>query len=484
MTSKSSQQEAEFGSRVRMSSIEAFHLHSATEAWPNCITGRFHFRGLVDIELAKQAWFHCLSRQTFAAWEVDTRGRAKWNVTTDDGRLRRLADATFHEIPFEEPKWPTCETEHSLPDMNDRGLPAIEVSKDAGYGLWCVRSEIEDRTTIFFSADHTLGDGAGALGFAREFMIVYHNLVNQEDINRGLVKLDWHRWKSRSALGLFKWSFLKFLPCQAIGLFGATKFVFRKFSTIEPAEKSESTDFKSPGMIGHTISPRILDELNDRSERLGVSPNSILMTVLFRVMNQVRTAVDADTSPTSQWIDRKWIRLVLPISIRSLADRKLPCTNKASLVQIERTLEQVANADGAAQTIDREVRIIMGFKLDFVFLIAIRMISVFPALLRFVAGNQKSRGTAVFTNLGEPFRKTRTCNFRTVGNVELVDYDLCGPIRCGTPINFSWLTFRRPVEDQLKVHARVSLHFDRSIVSAEAAQSILHAFVKELQDIV
>ena len=484
MASKSDRQEAEFGSRVRMSSIEAFHLHSGSAAWPNCITGRFHFNGLIDVDLAKRAWFHCLSRQTFAAWKVVTRGRPKWNVTTDDVRLNQIVESTFHEVPFEDFNWPTCETKHKLPSVNERGLPAIDVANDAGFGLWLVRSEKRDRTTIFFSADHTLGDGAGALGFAREFMIVYHNLVNGADLDRGLVKFDWQRWKSRSALGLFKWSFLKFLPCQAIGLFGATKFVLRKFSTIDPAEKPRKSDFHSPGMIGRTISPRILDELNDRSERLNVSPNSLLMTVLFRAMKQIRAAVDSNTSPTSQWSERKWIRLVLPISIRGLTDRKLPCTNKASLVQIERTLEQVADADGAAQTIDREVRIIMGFKLDHVFLIAIRMLSVVPALLRFVAGNQKSRGTAVFTNLGEPFRKTRTCNFRTVGNVELVDYDLCGPIRCGTPINFSWLTFRKMVEAKLQVHARVSLHYDRTIVSQEAAQSILHAFVKELQDVV
>lgn len=468
-----------------MTSIEAFHLHSSSKEWPNCITGRFHFSGLIDVDLAKQAWLHCLSRQKFAAWPVDTRGRPKWKATNVDGRLERLAASTFFEVPNDDFNWPDCETKHQLPNVNGRGLPQIDVSNDSGFGLWCVRSEQRNRTTIFFSAEHVLGDGAGALGFAREFMVVYHNLVNKEDINRGLVKFDWSLWKSRSTLGLFTWSFLKFLPCQAIGLFGATKFVFRKFSTIEPAEKPRMpVNLGSPGMIGRTISPRLLEELNERSERLGVSPNSLLMTVLFRAMKHVRDAVDSNTSPTSKWSERKWIRLVLPISIRSLSDRKLPCTNKASLVQIERTLEQVSNADAAAQGIDREVRIIMGFKLDYVFLIAIRMLSAFPALLRFVAGNQKSRGTAVFTNLGEPFRKTRTCNFRTVGNVELIDYDLCGPIRCGTPINFSWLTFRRLDEGELKVHGRISLHFDRSIVSQSAAESILHAFVNELQNVV
>lgn len=480
MAEKPASPDPKFGSHVRMTSIEAFHLHSACEDWPNCITGRFHFHGLIDIDLAKRAWHHCLSRQTFTNWFVESRGRAKWKVNKDTSRLADLAESLFHDLTIEQ--WPECETQHRLPRVNRRGLPAIDAANDAGFAMWCVRSTVANRTTVFFSADHMLGDGAGALAFAREWMIVYHNLVNGDDVDRGLIKFDWSRWKSRSKLGLFRWSFLKFLPFQAIGLFGATKFVLRKFSTIESVGESE-TKYDSPGMIGQTISPQLLDQLNDRAERLSVSPNSLLMTILFRTMKQVQTAVDSETSPTSKWSDRKWLRLVLPISIRSLADRKLPCTNKASLVQIERTLEQVANADGAAQSIDREVRIIMGFKLDFVFLIAIRMLSTIPALLKFVAGNQKSRGTAVFTNLGEPFRKARVCNFQTVGNLELEDYDLCGPIRCGTPINFSWLNFRRTVEGKLKIHARVSLHFDRNVVSDEAAQTILQAFVKQLEDV-
>lgn len=480
MAEKPASPDPDFGSHVRLSSIEAFHLHSACEQWPNCITGRFHFTGLVDIELARQAWLHCLSRQIFTNWFVESRGRAKWKVNKDTSHLEKLAESLFHDLTIEQ--WPECETQHKLPRVNSRGLPAIDAAKDAGFAMWCVRSTAADRTTVFFSADHMLGDGAGALAFAREWLIVYHNLVNGDDVNRGLVKFDWRRWKSRSKLGLFRWSFLKFLPCQAIGLFGATKFVLRKFSTIDPVGESTAT-YDSPGMIGHTISPQLLNRLNDRAERLSVSPNSLLMTILFRTMKQIQTAVDAETSPTSKWSDRKWLRLVLPISIRSLADRKLPCTNKASLVQVERTLEQVADADGAAQSIDREVRIIMGFKLDLVFLIAIRILSVIPALLKFVAGNQKSRGTVVFTNLGEPFRKARVCDFQTVGNMELVDYDLCGPIRCGTPINFSWLNFRRKTDDERVTHARVSLHFDRSVVPHETAQTILQAFVKELEDV-
>ncbi len=464
-----------------MTSIEAFHLHSSSDEWPNSVAGRSHFHGTIDIALAKQAWEHCLGRQTFAAWPIiNTKGRPKWSTNIDSDRLPQVAEDTFHEIVLE--SWPESESEFDLPNVNDRGLPLVSAIDNIGFGLWCIHSSNDQRVTIILTTDHALADGVSGMGFVRQWMTAYHNLCNKEDINRGLIKLDWTAWKKRSHLGLFSWSFLKYLPCQAIGLFGATKFVLRKFSTIEPKNSASLPPINSPGIAGRTIEPDLIDQLNDRAERLAVSVNSLMMTIVFRAMKRIRDAIESEQG--CQWKDRKWIRLVLPIGIRGIADRKLPCTNKASLVQVERTFDQVSNADAAAQSIDREVRIIMGFKLDLVFLIAIRLLSTVPSFLRFAAGNQKSRGTVVFTNLGEPFRKTRACNFREVGGLKMQEYDLCGPIRSGTPINIAWSTFKRPIGDKLCVHGRISLHFDRVIISTELASAIADALEKELREVV
>ncbi len=482
MSTKEHQQDPKFASRVRMTSIEAFHLHSSSFDWPNCVTSRYHFRGSIDVDLAKQAWNHCLGRQKFATWPiVGVKGRPKWSTNVEDDRFAELAADSFHRVIVDQ--WPETESAFELPMVNDRGLPQVAAGAQVGFGLWCIQPKAGDRVTLIFAADHALADGLAAITFVRDWMLAYNNLCSKEDIDRGLTQLDWNRWKTRSHLGLLSWSFLKFLPCQAIGLFGATKFILRKFSTIEPSESAVDSHQtpQSPGIVGRTVSPEVLRELSDRAERLGVSANSLLMTIIFRSMKSVKKIVEADSG--CDWAERKWIRLVLPIGIRGIADRKLPSTNKASLVQIERTFEQVASADGAAQSLDREVRIIMGFKLDLVFLIAIRLLSAIPMLLRFAAGNQKSRGTTVFSNLGEPFRKTRTCNFRDVGDLRLEEYDLCGPLRSGTPISFAWSTFKQPVGDDVKSHGRVSLHFDRRIVSPDLAFAIVDAVEKELRDV-
>ena len=478
---KEDQQEPEFASRIRMSSIESFHFYSSNSEWPNSVISRCHFHGSVDMELAKGAWQHILRRQKVSTWTLkDAALRPTWSVNDGKERLPELAKESFHEVMIE--KWPKDESTFQLPGFNERGLPKIAARDHVGFGLWCVHSKNENRATLFFACDHSLADGVAGMAVVREWMLAYNSLCNGADIDRGLPKFDWERWKKRSRLGLLSWSFLKFIPCQAIGLFGATKFIFRKFSTIEPKENHQPVDSEpSPGIAGRTISPEILRDLNDRAERLSVSENSLLLTIALRAMKRIRELAEADDH--CDWAERKWIRLVLPIGIRRIADRKLPCTNKTSLVQIERTFDQVANADGAAQSIDREVRIIMGFKLDHVFLIAIRLLSMIPPMLRFAATNQKSRGTAVFTNLGEPFRKTRACNFRDVGGLEFQDFDVCGPLRSGTPINIAWSTFKRNVGDELKTHGRVSLHFDRQLISDQLGTAIVDAFEKELRDV-
>ena len=187
-----------------MTSIEAFHLHSSSEQWPNCVTSRYHFTGSIDIDTARQAWAHCLGRQKPAAWEVKQSGRPKWNVDTREGRLKELADSSFHDVLIDQ--WPEHESELKLPNVNQRGLPQVNSATQAGFGLWCIRAKENDRAILIFAADHALADGAAAIGFVREWMLAYHNLVTGNDIERGLTKLDWERWKRRSHLGLMSWS--------------------------------------------------------------------------------------------------------------------------------------------------------------------------------------------------------------------------------------------------------------------------------------
>lgn len=477
LNDRSNIEEVAFGSSVRLKSIEAFHLFSSSIEWPNSVAGRLHFAGLFDIENARLAWQHCLQRHIFATWPLKSTGRPSWE--TKKPQAFDALSESFHDTVVE--NWPDSESELSLPAVNQSGMLQVDMQKGPGVGLWCVRSKDNKRVTLFLAANHALADGAAGVNFLREWMLAYHNLETGNDTSSGMAKLDWNLWKSRSRLGLFEWSFLKFLPLQAIGLFGATKFVLRKFSTVEPAANIDAEwAGQSPGLCGCSIDPQIVNDLNDRAERLGVSENSILMSIAFRAMKKIRRAIEADER--CRWNERKWIRLVLPISIRKVADRKLPSANRASLVQIERTMDQVADADTAAQSIDREIKIIMGFRLDFVFLIAIRLLSVSSSLLKIVARNQKSRGTTVFTNLSEPFRKTRACDFRSVGGMKLIDYDLFGPLRSGTPFNIAWSKFRSS-EDESELHGRISLHFDRGVISPELAKQILNAVESELKDV-
>ena len=478
-----------FGKHPRLRSIEAFHLFSSVEPWPNCVTSRHRFQGTIDIELAKQAWQHCVARQHHSTWPIQGRSRKTWNTSPESRKpIGEVAEQSFREVLVDH--WPENEADTELPNFNERGLPQIDVESGTGFGLWCIHSRSDDRVTLLFVAHHTLADGVAAIAFVRQWMSAYHNLCQNEPIDRGLPKLDWERWKSRSKLGLLKWSFLKFLPCQVIGLFGASKFIFRKFSTLEPAPTDAiRNNVSAPGIAGRTFSPQIVAELKDRSQRLNVSTNSLLMTILFRALEHVKQQVSVGDFQHCQWAERKWIRLILPIATRGLADRKLPLANKSSIVQIERTFDQVRDADGAAQSLEREIRIIIGFKLEQIFLILIRAASLFPWLLRKVSTNSKSRGTAVFTNLGEPFRKTRSCNFRQLGDLKLVDFDLWGPIRSGTPLNVIWSLSRQDpsavdsADEGKAILGRLSVHFDRALLSPQEADIVLDAFERELVEV-
>jgi NRPS condensation-like uncharacterized protein len=453
-----------------MTSIEAFHLYSSTDQWPNVITSRHRFSGPFHESNARAAWEHCVSRQKFAAWKFKSNQRRPGWDTSDELRtpFSELAESSFHLQSLSQ--LPESELDLNLEGFSERGIANLDLEEGA-FGIWCVTSPKE--TLIIFAVHHALADGPGGIVFIRDWFTAYHNLCHGRDVSVGLGKLDWQRWKNRNRLGLLTLSFLKRLPFQWIAVFGATKFLFRKFKTLHGSTpKPVPTIHASPGVAGRWVDANTVERLNDHAQRVGISSNSLLMTMAFRAIDKV---AESD--------GQRWLRIVLPINIREYADRRLPVANRASLVQIDRTKEQVADLSSGAFSIDREVRIIIGCKLDRAFLIAIRLLSASHWLMKRSALKAMSRGTIVFTNLSEPFRKCRACDFSNVGQMKLQDFDMCGPVRSGTPINFAWQLHRASDADDKRPRGRITVHFDRNVISPSDANGFLDAFEKEFDSL-
>ncbi len=57
----------------------------------------------------------------------------------------------------------------------------------------------------------------------------------------------------------------------------------------------------------------------------------------------------------------------------------------------------------------------------------------------------------------------------------LLEFDFMGPIRHGTPFNFSVARFRKSL--------RITLHYDASVVDSGEAEELLRIYVRHLTEI-
>jgi hypothetical protein len=136
-------------------------------------------------------------------------------------------------------------------------------------------------------------------------------------------------------------------------------------------------------------------------------------------------------------------------------------------------------ADSFLHYLDREIKIIVGWEFDKIFLLMIRLMSVSRWWLHRVANNPRARGTIVFTNLGQPFRSFEKRAKRVARSIqdsdtstEIVDFDFAGPTRSAMPLSF---TIQRHQQ-----RYRISARFDERVLASEQAASFLERVEIEL----
>jgi len=467
---------------MRMTSIEKFHWLDDTEAYPNVLFTRIRFHQRIDPDLARKAWQLTIQRQPFS--DVEPRsihGRWHWVQGPRGGSASSDPSESFedwhgtrfdwHEIPKPPTHWSYSEHRPKSPTGSYLG---VFVWPNTGYEDSDSPSQpAKDGFTseVWLYVHHAIGDGAAAVLVVNEWQMVYANLLAGRAANTGLHRFDTKLLGNRSSLGLLSWRYLKHLWKQPVALFGATKFAFRK--TVELIPKSHQASNKDrlhPSIIGHWLKQETVDRLTQQAKSHDVMLNSLLIGKLYLALIRWRTKQGFHAA-------KDWLRIILPISIRNVSDRRLPAANRATIVQLDRREKEMENLSGFYQGINREIMVIRGWQLDKIFLIAIRIMAMFEPILKRSAQDERSRGTAVFTNLGEPLRKSHRKGSREPAGenqLSLAEFDCVGPIRKGTAANFAVSKYGKSM--------RVSLHFDSKLLSNEEARKLLDSYVEQLME--
>ena len=447
-----------------MTSIEKFHWFDDHPAYPNYIFCRAKIVGKLDEEIAQQAWEVMISRHPLLCAKPNKKnGRWVWEWDEERSQL--------HFVAVESP-----------PKFCVRDFSELKKNH-----LWVLisanpKSNDQFESTLFFAVHHAVVDGVGGSLVINDWLIAYANIANGKPSKTGMSPLDSSQLMQRNDLGLTRWRYLKHSLKQCVALFGAVKFVFRRTARLRPAahQADRTIDSDYPALMAIWLADSTPVKINDRASDFNVMKNSVYLAELFLALADWRLACGVHHA-------KDWMRIILPVSIRSISDRRLPAANRASIVQIDRTVPQPTPHPNSApetnsvrefyQGIDHEIDVIRRWQLDKMFLIVVRVMSMFESWIRSSARNEKSRGMAVFTNLAEPLRKSE--RLRNNGDPSkmppIVEADWAGPIRQGTPLNFAVTKFGPKI--------RLTLHYDPAVVSDEEATEMLRIYAERLESL-
>ncbi len=437
---------------MRLNSIERFHLLDDWPAWPNWIGARLQFSGTIDESIGRAALEHVLQRHVRGGCGVDCSGPA-WTW------VERAVDS-----PLEMARGGRAD------DWRCPPLPDPRSGRATQFAAWTDGHSSQ----VSFFVHHALADGLGALQGVRDWLVVYDNLSRGRPPDDRLGPLDASLLARRNELGLLRWSWWRHAWKQPVALFGATKFVLRGFARLVPGEAGialsaqRSPADPGPLLVSAAVGPEMLRELRAKAKAAGVSLNDWLTGCLFEALAGFRQ----ETVPGRE---RDWLRIIVPISLRSKADAALPAANRTTLVQLDRRARDFDPRARLMQGVARELGVIRGWQLDRLFLLAIRCIGISGGWLRHSARWQKQRATALLTNLGKPLLGTRLENDDgrlVVGSLRLDTLDLLAPIKHGMPVAFAAHQYRSAL--------RITMQVDANAISRERAGRLLELLVERL----
>lgn len=385
-----------------------------------------------------------------------------FQVTVDPRRLRFVDP----EKPFGNYRWI---------ELNSADAPhplrPTDIHKEGGGMFWFVAGPND--CSVALIGNHTLTDGVGGLQVISDWLLEYQRILS--GAKASLPKLDPERLTRRGGLGLCSKKFLSKLIYQPIALFGASKFLFRKtvpLLTSQAHDELSQPPDPYPNILQKRLSIARTDRIKSLATELGGTPTDVLASALFVAIARWRPR-HAEPS------DRDWIRLLVPMSIRTMADRRLTACNRVSMVQVDRQPRETNNPSQLLASVSRELRVIRQWQLDRTLLLSLRLLSWIPGQLQRIANNPRSRGTSLLTNLGNPFDRLplpKTEQGIDVGNLRLVDFEMVAPMFRGMPVALAVGEFLRCTN--------ICLNYDPREISREHAAELLDDFDQAIGEMV
>jgi hypothetical protein len=420
-------------------------------AFPCSCFARLQLAGRIDRQAFEAAVRTVMPRHPLLAARVEARGR------------RLFWAQQPHALP--EIRWLSGPTRRSLPATTYQDL-----RNEIGLRLLVV--ENGDSCDITAQFHHACCDGVGIQALLSDILVAYALAKGAHSNRLRLPNLEPDRLARRGAYGLSFMKLAGMLPRQVIGLPGAAHFFARSPSPVLPHQPPNDDDAAPeghPATRTHVFSEDETTSLNKAASRLDVTVNDLLARDLYLALGQWRAQQGAGN-------DDEWMRVMIPMNLRSTQDKLLPAANMVGAVFLDRRGRDFGDARQLLAGIARELRLIRENRLGLIFIYALHVLGLFPSGLRSIARRGTCMTSSIFSNLGRPLLRCplpRDGGLLIAGNLVLERTDGAVPLPPFACTTATVMEYARRLS--------VTLHYDPRCVTASQADDLAAAFVHHVR---
>jgi hypothetical protein len=417
-------------------------------AFPWNIVVRLRFSGRLGREALRSAVAAAIARHPLLAANVgrDAAGRPAWVPARQPGP---------------EIAWSPLADDGRLP-----AIPRIDACRDFPARFWA--AEGGDRSELVAHLCHACVDGLGAIQFLGDLLLAYTAAVCGPSAAPPMPPVDENLLPRRGKYGLTAERLLRLSPKLAIGLLGARKFAMRKAMPLlphAPIPADSPLPEGYPATLVHTFSVAETAAMLAAARRQQVTLNDHLACGWFTAMNGWQRSRGLSD-------DDRWLRLMVPMSLRGADDREMPAANIMSTVFLDRRPAHVDDPGRLLRGIHEEMALIKRNNLGLIFVLGLGVCRRMPGGIERMVHRQPSLATAILTNLNrplEPLPLPREDAKIVAGNVVLQGCELFPAIRPGTCAAVGLLSYAGRLG--------LCLHYDARVLDLAQATDLLGRFV-------
>ena len=440
----------------RLTPLESFLWLDDRPEFPLLFRVDLRFEGEIDPEAMREAYRFAVGRHPLlrSTIRVD-RGVATWQAAATGWQEMAVLSGALSDEPCME--W-------------------IDLTAEPGLRGWLRQTDIGWDVRLQFH--HACCDGQGARMFIQDLVMAYAVLLNCCEHTTPFLPIDVSHLDRRG---------------QFNGPGAVITHLRRMRSTLRllvpqprPTAASQSAvasdrrprrglpaALQPTGLCSHTFQPEVVSRLQDAQGLDGASFNDVAVAILFGVLGRWQRAHGMSV--------RSWVRITVPVDLRSREDERLPASNRYTYLFLNRRVGACSDWSGLLAGVQAELQAQRQSREGLCLLAMLGIVTRWPRLLHWVLRQPFCFATAVLTNLSDPSRRLRKRLPVDADGFFWLAGARCHDVRVVTPPlrpKTHWGVGLVEYAGRLTV----LLRYDATTIDAQTAERVKNEFVEALSE--